>query len=99
MGLVANSRAGYDYGSSLRLAANLKSKLLIIGGTSDVNATFSATVKLVDAFTRAGKPYHLRVFPEVNHSLAPIQGYWRGAVRPYFLEAPPPEDRRRETNR
>ncbi len=86
MGLVQTSRAGYDYGSSLRLASNLKGKLLLIVGTSDVNATFSASMKLVDAFTKAGKPYDLRVFMEQNHSLTGVQDYWQETVRQYFVE-------------
>jgi dipeptidyl aminopeptidase/acylaminoacyl peptidase len=86
MGLVATNRAGYDYASSLRLAGNLKGHLLLIVGTSDVNATFSATMKLVDAFTKAGKHYDLGVFLEQNHSLAGVQDYWQEQVRRYFVE-------------
>jgi len=86
MGLVESNRAGYDYGSSLRLADRLAGRLLLIVGTSDVNATFSATMKLVEAFNRAGKPYDLHVFPEQNHGLAGIQDYWQETVRRYFVD-------------
>ena len=58
---------GYEYGSSLRLAGDLNGKLLLIHGTSDVNATFSATMKLVEALIRAGKPHDLIVVPEQPH--------------------------------
>ena len=47
MDLPSENPEGYEYGSSLRLADNLKAKLLLIHGTSDVNATFSATMKMV----------------------------------------------------
>jgi dipeptidyl aminopeptidase/acylaminoacyl peptidase len=91
MGLIQTNRAGYDYASSLRLVGNLKGKLMLVVGTSDVNATFSATMKLVDALTRAGKPYDLAVFNEQNHSLTGIQDYWQEIVRRYFVEHLKPE--------
>ena len=86
MGLLENNRSGYDYGSSLRLASNLKGHLMLMHGTSDVNATFSATMKVVDALTKAGKPYDLKVFMEQNHSLGGIQDYWQETVRQYFVQ-------------
>jgi len=86
MGLLESNRAGYDYASSLRLADRLKGHLLLMHGTSDVNATFSATMKLADGFTRAGKPYDLRVFSEQNHSVNGIFDYWMETTRQYFVE-------------
>ena len=53
-------------------------------GTSDVNAIFSATLKLVDALTRSGKSYDLRVFLEQNHSVTGITDYWHETIREYF---------------
>ncbi len=85
MDLVERNRAGYDYGSSLRLIGNLKGNLMLIHGTSDVNATFSATMKVVDALTKANKQYDLRVFPEVNHGLAGIYDYWIESTRLFFV--------------
>ena len=37
-------------------------------GTSDVNATFSATMKMVAALIKAGKEHELVVVPEANHA-------------------------------
>lgn len=67
MGLPENNPEGYEYGSSRRLAANLKGKLLLIHGTSDVNAPFSATMKMVEASVRAGEPYDLIILSEQPH--------------------------------
>jgi dipeptidyl aminopeptidase/acylaminoacyl peptidase len=86
MGLLHTNRAGYDSASSLRLAANLQGRLMLIGGTSDVNATFSATMKLVEAFTRADRPYDLRVFLEQNHTLTGFEDYWQETVREYLVK-------------
>ena len=85
MGVPQKNREGYEYGSSLRLADKLKGHLLLIHGTSDVNATFSATMKMVDALTRAGKPYDLMVLPEQTHRLeGQSRDYVLDAVRRYF---------------
>jgi len=86
MDLIDRNREGYEYASSLRLMGNLKGRLMLIHGTSDVNATFSATMKLADALTRAGKQYDLRVFPEVNHGLTGVYDYWIDTHRRFFTE-------------
>jgi len=78
---------GYQYGSSLRLADQLKAKLLLIHGTSDVNATFSATMKLVEALIRAGKPHDLIVVPEQPHWFTGQSAAFTDAARRrYFQE-------------
>ena len=78
---------GYEYGSSLRLADQLKAKLLLIHGTSDVNATFSATMKLVEALIRAGKPHDLIVVPEQPHWFTGQSAEFTDAARRrYFQE-------------
>ena len=78
---------GYEYGSSLRLADQLTAKLLLIHGTSDVNATFSATMKLVEALIRAGKPHDLIVVPEQPHWFTGQSAEFTDAARRrYFQE-------------
>jgi dipeptidyl aminopeptidase/acylaminoacyl peptidase len=48
-----------------------------------VNATFSATMKMVDALTKAGKPYDLVVMLEQNHTPTP---YALNRMRMFFEE-------------
>ncbi len=92
MGMPHNNPEGYEYASSQRLAGNLKGKLLIIHGTSDVNSPFSETMRLVDVLIRAGKLYDLIVLPEQNHSLSGTsRTYRREAIRRYFQEHLKPE--------
>ncbi len=87
MGLPQNNPEGYEYGSNVRLAGNLKGKLLILHGTSDVNSAFSETMRLVEGLIRAGKPYDLIVLPEQNHwPSGTSHTYWREAFRRYFQE-------------
>lgn len=87
MGLPKNNKEGYDYGSNLRLAGNLKGKLLFIHGTSDDDTHFSATMKMVEALIRASKPYDLIVLPDQHHDFTGTsRTYWMEAVRRYFQE-------------
>ena len=87
MGLLENNKEGYEYASSIRLAGNLKGKLLLIHGTSDVNAPFSATMKLAEAFIRAGKPYDLIVLPGQTHFVSGKSAiYLMEVQRRYFQE-------------
>lgn len=86
MGLPQNNRDAYEYASNIRLVNRLKGKLLLIAGTSDVNAPFTATMKMVDALIKANKPFNLIVIPEQEHSLQGNGQYIFEAVRRYFQE-------------
>jgi dipeptidyl aminopeptidase/acylaminoacyl peptidase len=74
MGTPLSNPKGYQAGSSTDRVQSITGKLLLIHGTSDVNATFSATMKMVDAMTRANKRYDLVVLPEQNHGVAGVNG-------------------------
>jgi dipeptidyl aminopeptidase/acylaminoacyl peptidase len=86
MSLPQQNREGYEYASSLRLADKIRGGMLVIAATSDVNATFSASMKLVEALTRAGKPYRLKVYLEQNHAFDGIYRDWHEAVARFFEE-------------
>ena len=88
LGQPQKNREAYDYGSNLWLAGNLKGKLLLVHGTSDVNVPFAVTMRMVDALVRAGKFFDLIVLPEEKH---PITTYMREAQRRYFQEHLKPE--------
>jgi dipeptidyl aminopeptidase/acylaminoacyl peptidase len=60
--------AAYAAASNLSEVDQLRGKLLLIHGTSDVNAPFSATMQLMDAFIKADKAVDLLVVPELDHS-------------------------------
>jgi len=77
---------GYEAASCLGLASKLKGKLLIIHGTSDVNAPFAATIKMLSAFAAAGKYVDLIVLPEETHALSGKPTYWLDATRHFFAE-------------
>lgn len=93
MGTPEHNPTGYEYASSLRLADHLKGKLMLLHGTSDVNAPFSSTIQMVDALTRAGKRYDLVILPEQNHGILPQNAsYWLETMRKFFVESLRPEE-------
>jgi dipeptidyl-peptidase-4 len=88
LGQPHKNKAAYDYGSNYWLAGNLRGKLLLIHGTSDVNVPFSVTMRMADALIRAGKFFDLIVLPEGTHRSS---DYSREATRRYFQEHLKPE--------
>jgi dipeptidyl aminopeptidase/acylaminoacyl peptidase len=87
MGLPDENPAGYDYGSNLQFADRLQGKLLIVQGTSDANAPFSQSMKLVQALVNANKHFDLLVLPEQPHMYTGhALEYWTDTIKRYFVE-------------
>jgi dipeptidyl-peptidase-4 len=59
---------GYDAGSAVKLAANLKGRLMLFYGTADNNVHPNNTMQLVAALQRNGKSFELQVGPDVGHA-------------------------------
>jgi dipeptidyl-peptidase-4 len=62
--------AGYDAGSPVRRAANLKGDLLIVHGTGDDNVHFQNSVQMADALQAANKQFSFMLYPNRNHSIS-----------------------------
>lgn len=87
MGLITENPEGYAAASNLTVAGNLQGRLLLIHGTSDANATLSATLKMADALARAGRPFDLLILPEQNHHPSgEHEPFWIDQIRRYFQE-------------
>jgi hypothetical protein len=84
IGLFHENKGAFEDASNSRLAGNLKGKLLLAHGTSDLRASFWGVMRLVDALARAGKPHDLIVEPEAGHGL--VSPYAVKAHRLYFQE-------------
>jgi dipeptidyl-peptidase-4 len=67
LGPPESNKARYEEASTLRLAGNLKGRLLLIHGTSDMAVPISHTMKMVDALVRADKHFDMLVLPEWGH--------------------------------
>jgi dipeptidyl aminopeptidase/acylaminoacyl peptidase len=87
MGLPQENREGYAQGSNVPLADRLQGRLLMTIGTADVNVTFNHTMRLADAFIKAGKYFDLIVMPGETHGLTPAaMAYYKDARARYFVE-------------
>jgi dipeptidyl aminopeptidase/acylaminoacyl peptidase len=68
MGLRTENAEGYDRASNLPLAGNLAGPLKIMHGTSDVNAPFSTTMRMIGALIAADRRFDLLVIPGGSHN-------------------------------
>ena len=69
LGMPDTDATAYREASLLTWAAGLKRPLLLIHGTGDDNVYFRHTLKLVDAFFRAGKEFDLLPLSGLTHSV------------------------------
>ncbi len=87
MGRPQDNAEAYARASNLPLASRLQGKLLMTIGTTDVNVTFNHTMRMADAFIKAGKHFDLLVMPEEAHGLTPAGlAYYKEARARYFVE-------------
>ncbi len=70
---------GYDYGSVMKYADNLKGTLRLTAGTMDDNVHYQNTLQLVDKFENLGKHFELLVYPNERHGYRSIK--WFHAVK------------------
>jgi dipeptidyl-peptidase 4 len=68
MWIPQENAAGYDAGSAMTYAANLKGRLLLYYGTADNNVHPSNMMQLISALQRAGKSFDVQVGPDQGHS-------------------------------
>jgi dipeptidyl-peptidase-4 len=68
-GLPQDNAEGYDKGSPLTYAKNLKGRLLIVHGSGDDNVHFQNTEAMVNALVAANRPFSLMVYPNRTHSI------------------------------
>lgn len=68
MGLPSDNAAGYDAGSAMTYAANLRGRLLLFYGTMDDNVHPANTYQLVRALQRAGKSHEVQIGPDQGHA-------------------------------
>ncbi len=62
------NKKGYDAGSAMTYADDLKGRLMIFYGTADNNVHPSNAMQLIQALQRAGKSFDVMVGPDMGHS-------------------------------
>jgi dipeptidyl aminopeptidase/acylaminoacyl peptidase len=85
MGPLMSNRAGYDAGSNPAHASQLRGKLKIMHGTSDVMAPLSTTMRMIQALIDANKTFDLLIMPGQPHGpQGPAGRYYREDVRRFM---------------
>ncbi len=67
MDTPAENKEGYDFGSVMTHAKNLKGVLLLMHGDMDDNVHMQNSVQLIDALMDEGKMFEYMVFPNQRH--------------------------------
>ena len=80
------NKTGYDAGSAMTYAKDLKGRLLIYYGTADNNVRPSNALQLIKALQDAGKSFEVQVGPDRGHS--PVN---QDRMMEFFIEALRPE--------
>jgi dipeptidyl-peptidase-4 len=81
MGLPQENKPGYDAGSAVVHAAQLKGRLMIYYGTADNNVHPSNSLQLIRALQIAGKSFEVQVGPDQGHS-----GISQPRMMEFFIE-------------
>ena len=81
MWIPQENTAGYDAGSAMKYAANLKGRLMLYFGTADNNVHPSNMMQLVQALQRAGKSFEMQVGPDLGHT-----GLNQDRMMEFFIE-------------
>lgn len=68
------NKAGYDIGSAMTYADQLKGKLLLVHGSVDNNVHPANTTMLVDALIKADKDFDLMMYPGNRHGIRGAHG-------------------------
>jgi len=80
LGLPKDNAAAYDATNLMKMAGNLRGKLLLVHALMDENVHFQNAASLIDAFVAANKQFDLLVFPGERH------GYRSPLARRYAYE-------------
>jgi dipeptidyl aminopeptidase/acylaminoacyl peptidase len=85
MGMPAENPEGYAAASNVALAGSLAGPLKIMHGTSDTNAPFSTTMRMIGALIAADRRFDLLVVPGGPHNPPdPAGRYYRQDVRRFM---------------
>ena len=63
------NKSGYDNGSPLLRAADLKGRLLLVHGMIDDNVRVNQSFDMSEALIKAGVQFEMQMYPTSNHSI------------------------------
>jgi len=85
MNTPQENKEGYDLGSTMLYADNLKGKLLIVHGTTDNNVHPGNSIQLIDALINANKEFDVMFYPENRHGIRGAHGLHYNKLRLRYL--------------
>ena len=68
MWIPEGNKAGYEAGSAMSYAKDLRGRLLLYYGTADNNVHPDNSMQLIRALQNAGKSFEVQVGPDQGHS-------------------------------
>jgi dipeptidyl-peptidase 4 len=90
MWIPQENKDGYDQGSTMTYAPNLKGRLMLYYGTADNNVHPSNMMQMVAALQRAGKSFELQVGPDQGHSGINQQRMMEFFIENLVMKSAPP---------
>jgi dipeptidyl-peptidase 4 len=81
MWIPQENKEGYEAGSAMKYAGNLKGRLMLYYGTADNNVHPSNMMQLIAALQQAGKSFEVQVGPDRGHS-----GINQDRMMEFFIE-------------
>lgn len=86
MSTPQNNPEGYGGGDLTRLAANLKTPLLLAHGLADDNVVFANSAAMMAALQSAGKQFETLVYPGQKHGISAKAArlHWTSALLEFF---------------
>lgn len=79
------NKEGYDIGSAMTYADQLKGDLLIVHGTTDNNVHPQNSIMLIDALVRADKIFDVMFYPDNRHGIRGAHGAHYNKIRMRYL--------------
>jgi dipeptidyl-peptidase 4 len=81
MDLPQANKAGYDAGSAMTYAKNMKGRLMLFFGTADDNVHPANSLQLIRALQQVGKSFEVQVGPDQGHA-----GISQARMMEFFIE-------------
>ncbi len=90
MWIPEENKAGYEAGSAMTYAKDLKGRLMLYYGTADNNVHPSNMMQLIAALQNAGKSFDLQVGPDRGHSGINNDRMMEFFIENLIIKGPPP---------
>jgi dipeptidyl-peptidase-4 len=88
LGLPQDHPAVYDATSAVKLAGQLRGRLMIFYGTADNNVHPNNSLQLIEALQRAGKSFEVQVGPDQGHTAVNQQRMMEFFIEHLVLDKP-----------